>query len=155
MGSLGAGELVVIAIVAIVVFGPKRLPEIARKASALMKQARDATQTFTDAMDTEYDGVASPIKNLKSEYDDTMRTIKKMASPTPYLDVKLPGGNPNTSTTEDSAINPAKVPRDDDGSVDGMSPGNPNTDSIAEPQSPDSDSATATTQEVAPDREPQ
>jgi TatA/E family protein of Tat protein translocase len=153
MGSLGAGELIVIAIVVLVVFGPKRLPEIARKASALMKQARDATQTFADAIDIEYDGVTSPIKDLKSEYDDTLQSIKKMASPTPYLDPKPPGGNSAMSTTEDSATNPEKVTLDDDGSIDDLHPSNPNHDSTVESDSLNSESAAA--QEVTPDQEPQ
>ena len=153
MGSLGAGELIVIAIVVLVVFGPKRLPEIARKASALMKQARDATQTFTDAIDNEYDGVTSPIKDLKSEYDDTLQSIKKMASPTPYLDSEPPGGNSSISTTEDSATNPEKVTLDDDGSIDDLNPSNPNHDSTIESDSLNSESAAA--QEVTPDQEPQ
>lgn len=98
MGSLGAGELVVIALVAIVVFGPKRLPEIAQKASQLMKQARDATQSLTDAMDEEFDGIAAPLKELKSEYDETMKTIKSMATPVAGLSVEMPDGSPGKST---------------------------------------------------------
>ncbi|MFV1971243.1 MAG: twin-arginine translocase TatA/TatE family subunit, partial [Acidimicrobiia bacterium] len=94
MGSLGTGELVVIVLVAIVVFGPRRLPELARKAAELIKQAREATQSFTDALDTEYDGVTAPLKELKAEYDETMQTIKKMAPVIPNMSFELPDGKP-------------------------------------------------------------
>ncbi len=103
MGSLGTGELVVIAIVAIVVFGPKRLPEIARKAAGLLKQAREATQSFTDALDTEYDDVTEPLKNLKSEYDETMQSIKKMVPVIPNMSFELPDGKPRRMKPDESA----------------------------------------------------
>ena len=90
----------VIAIVALVVFGPQRLPELARKAADLLKQARQATQSLTDALDTEYDGVTAPLKDLKAEYDETMQTIKKMAPTTPNLSFELPDGKPKKKTEE-------------------------------------------------------
>jgi len=98
MGSLGAGEIILIAIVALVVFGPKRLPELARKASELLSQARKATQSFTDAMDSEYDGVTAPLKEMKTEYDETMRTIKGMVPTTPLASFTLPDGKPSTKS---------------------------------------------------------
>lgn len=100
MGSLGPGELVVIAIVAIVVFGPTRLPEIARKASELLQKARSATESLTNAIDTEFDGVAAPLKELKSEYDETMQTIKKMAPSVANASLELPGGKPNDEASK-------------------------------------------------------
>jgi Tat protein translocase TatB subunit len=103
MGSLGTGELVVIVLVAIVVFGPRRLPELARKAAELIKQAREATQSFTDALDTEYDGVTAPLKELKSEYDETMQSIKKMVPVIPNMSFELPDGKPRRMKPDESA----------------------------------------------------
>jgi sec-independent protein translocase protein TatB len=80
LGSVGFGELLLIAIIALVVFGPHRLPEIARKAGQLMAQARRATQELTDALDAEYDGAASPIRDLQSEYEATKRHFTDTAT---------------------------------------------------------------------------
>lgn len=46
MFDLGFQELVVIFVVALLVFGPKRLPELAR---ALGKGVRELTRAFSDA----------------------------------------------------------------------------------------------------------
>jgi Tat protein translocase TatB subunit len=80
LGSVGFGELLLIAIIALVVFGPHRLPEIARRAGKLMAQARKATQELTDALDAEYDGATSPIRDLQSEYEATRRQITDSAA---------------------------------------------------------------------------
>jgi len=80
MGSLGPAEILVIAVAALIVFGPKRLPEIARKASEILVKTREATKSVTSALDSEFKGVAAPLQTLKAEYDATVRDIKGAAS---------------------------------------------------------------------------
>ena len=49
MGNLGLSELVVIAIVALVVIGPKRLPEVARGLGQAVKAFQDAMKGRSDS----------------------------------------------------------------------------------------------------------
>jgi sec-independent protein translocase protein TatA len=42
MGSLGFGELAVIAVIALLVVGPKRLPEVARGLGQALRSFQDA-----------------------------------------------------------------------------------------------------------------
>ncbi len=118
MGSLGPAELVVIAIAAIVVFGPQRLPEIARKGAKLMQTARAATKSVTSAMDNEFDGIAAPLKELKSEYDETMQTIKGMAPSALIPSVKLPDGTPPEKPNEDLAAEQPNTAAGEDTATD-------------------------------------
>lgn len=101
MGSLGTGEIIVIAIVALIVFGPKRLPELARKAGEMLTKTREATKSVTSALDSEYDGITAPIKDLKTEYDSTVKGLKDAASTATGFSVDM--SNPQASSPKDSA----------------------------------------------------
>lgn len=50
MGSFGAPELLFIAVFALLVFGPKRLPEIARGVGRAMREFRRATSELTEEL---------------------------------------------------------------------------------------------------------
>lgn len=50
MFGLGIGELLVIFVIALVVFGPKKLPEIGRSVGRAMAEFKKASQEFQDSM---------------------------------------------------------------------------------------------------------
>lgn len=52
-GSLGGGEIILIFIVALIVFGPKRLPEIGRTVGGWVQQFRKATGEFRSNVERE------------------------------------------------------------------------------------------------------
>ncbi len=91
MGSLGTGEILVIVLVAIIVFGPQRLPEISRKVGELLAKARQMANSVTQSIDSEYGDIAAPLKDLKGEYDATMSDMKGVAaSAAANLSVEMP-----------------------------------------------------------------
>ncbi len=51
MGKLGAFELVLILLIALVVFGPKKLPEIGRSFGEAIKEFRKGSQGLQDEFD--------------------------------------------------------------------------------------------------------
>ena len=53
MFGVGLPELVVIIVVAIIVFGPDRLPEFARQAGRFVRQVREFTQSARDDLRSE------------------------------------------------------------------------------------------------------
>ena len=128
MGSLGTGEILVIVLVAIIVFGPHRLPEISRKAGELLAKARQMASSVTQTIDAEYGDLAAPIKDLKGEYDATMSDVKGAASTAaanlsvdipkvemPSFDLKkaVTGStNTNDSKSADGAAEPAPTAAD-------------------------------------------
>ncbi|MBT8198719.1 MAG: twin-arginine translocase TatA/TatE family subunit [Acidimicrobiia bacterium] len=80
MGSFSLGEFITIAVVALIVFGPRRLPEVARKAGELLTRARRAAADLRKEFDAEYREIAEPISDLRrdlrafsSEMGDTAR----------------------------------------------------------------------------------
>jgi sec-independent protein translocase protein TatB len=107
MGSVGFGEIALIAIVALLVFGPDRLPEISRKAGELLTKAREATRSFTDAIDSEFDETASPIRSLQAEYQATKDELSSAAGTILNLDASL---EPSKDSTDSPDVSP---PSDD------------------------------------------
>jgi Tat protein translocase TatB subunit len=78
MPSLGPLELLVIAIVALIVFGPERLPDIAKRigrtASQMRRMAADVQDEFRSGFDT--DDPDEP-----DEVDDRRRPPRSRATP--------------------------------------------------------------------------
>ena len=109
LGSVGFGELLLIGLVALIVFGPRRLPEIARKAGDLMAKARSATKELTDSLDAEYEGVTAPLADLKTEYDATKDQLSETASKLTDLTLGLDADMPAEVADED-----APPPSDED-----------------------------------------
>ncbi|XBB68062.1 sec-independent translocase [Nocardioides sp. WV_118_6] len=53
MFGIGFGEIIVIAFIAVLVFGPDRLPEVARQAGKLVRQMRQFANNARDELRTE------------------------------------------------------------------------------------------------------
>ena len=71
--SLGPSELILIFIVILVLFGPRRLPEVAKMIGKTMEHLRKASQDFRDqVMKIEESAVidVTPVKSTKTESDD-------------------------------------------------------------------------------------
>lgn len=48
MGPIGPGSLVLIAVVALIIFGPKKLPELGRAAGDTLREFKNATKGLAD-----------------------------------------------------------------------------------------------------------
>ena len=55
MGNFGPAEMLVIVIFALLVFGPRRLPEIARSVGKAVREFKKATSEFTQELSLEVD----------------------------------------------------------------------------------------------------
>jgi len=53
LGNIGAGSLILIAIVALIIFGPKKLPEFGKAAGNTLREFKNATRGLTDDDDDE------------------------------------------------------------------------------------------------------
>ena len=50
---LGTSELLVVLVVALIIFGPRKLPELGRSLGSAMRQFRDASDSFKRTWETE------------------------------------------------------------------------------------------------------
>lgn len=78
MFSVSPAEIITIAVVALLVFGPHRLPEIARKLGRIGREVTKAANELKSGIEREYDQATEPLKDVRrrlgSTIDDTRPT---------------------------------------------------------------------------------
>ncbi|HSF84584.1 MAG TPA: twin-arginine translocase TatA/TatE family subunit [Acidimicrobiia bacterium] len=65
--NLTLSEILTIAVVILIVFGPQRLPEMARKAGEIVGKLRDAAGTLRTEFTREFEDVAQPLKDIEAD----------------------------------------------------------------------------------------
>ena len=95
MFSVSPAEILTIALVALVVFGPKRLPEITRKAGRALSELKSTAQELRDGIERELD--ESDLGQVRRELGSTLAD----------LDPTSGGGAPPSAASE-----PPEAPKD-------------------------------------------
>lgn len=69
---LQGGEIILILLLALIVLGPTRLPDLARKVGKWTSELRSAAREITRGLEAE----VSDIKSVKEELDDLRREVR-------------------------------------------------------------------------------
>jgi TatA/E family protein of Tat protein translocase len=85
MGSLGFTEIAFIFVLALLIFGPKKLPEIGRTLGRGMAEFRKATNELKRSINTELalDEIPTPAKLRSLAFDDEPPAPRPAAAATP------------------------------------------------------------------------
>jgi sec-independent protein translocase protein TatB len=67
MGNFSLSEIVVIVLLILVIFGPDRLPELARKTGQFVRKARGMVDDLRDEYGGEWEEVTKPIQDVRRE----------------------------------------------------------------------------------------
>jgi TatA/E family protein of Tat protein translocase len=111
MFGLGMGELLVILALALIVLGPKKLPDIATTLGKAIRSFRKATQDLGDQLEVD-ESVKQPLRELKAALRDEppaprLAVQQPVAPPVPVAAPAPPtAAAPATSTAIETA--PAK-----------------------------------------------
>jgi sec-independent protein translocase protein TatB len=75
---LQTGEIVVIALLALVLLGPRRLPEIARKLGRWTSELRNAARDITRGLESEVADIREVGKELRAPLDEVKRPLTEI-----------------------------------------------------------------------------
>ena len=79
MFSVSPAEIATIVLVALIVFGPKRLPEIARKAGKIASQLRATADEFKSELGGSYEDSVKPFREAATEIAAAGKSLKESA----------------------------------------------------------------------------
>ncbi|CAN5664650.1 hypothetical protein BH20ACI4_BH20ACI4_08550 [soil metagenome] len=93
--SIGTSELILIGIVALIIFGPRKLPQMARTIGKTMADFRKTTNEFKSTWEKEVKNVETElqIKNIANELNPVENSFeaenKKIAAPSSILSPEI------------------------------------------------------------------
>ncbi len=81
-GSIGPAEIILIFVIALLVFGPKKLPEIGRSVGKALREFKKTSDEIKGRIEEEID--ASELKDIRKDIqsgvDDLRSSVTKVAS---------------------------------------------------------------------------
>jgi len=80
--SIGPGEIFFIGFVALIVFGPHRLPDMARRLGGYVKDLRAAALEIKSGLDAEVQQLREPLDEVKKDLTKPVTEIKQTLSET-------------------------------------------------------------------------
>jgi Tat protein translocase TatB subunit len=102
-GTLGGGELLLILVIALIVFGPRKLPEIGRSVGKLMAEFRRASNDFKRTIEDEVD--AERVRETQKPKTEALPAASPPVDAVPTAASAAPA--PEALTPDDHAPAPA------------------------------------------------
>jgi TatA/E family protein of Tat protein translocase len=109
MGQLGFSEMLVIFVVALLVFGPKKLPELGKSLGKGIREFRKATDELKSTWDEQVRDIQTPLNDVKKDLNnmgqdlksDLYKSIETESSTTPHPTTHEPA---NASQASESTV---------------------------------------------------
>lgn len=134
MLEISLGKLVLLALIALIVLGPEKLPEVARTAGALLRRIRGSWDSVRAEVERELQieeikraarAAAAHAETAQSELDDTLKQVRE-----PFADAasKLGSADPIVSSTEAvplGVMRPLERGMNDPAPIDPIKPDDP------------------------------
>ena len=83
MGQLGFQELLIIFVIALLVFGPKKLPELGKSLGKGLREFKKATEDLKSNWEDQVREVEEPIKETVKDIENTGQEMTTAFDPSP------------------------------------------------------------------------
>src|SRR5712692_7399521 len=102
MGQLGFSEMLVIFIVALLVFGPKKLPELGKSLGKGIREFKKATDELKSNWDDQVKDISAPLNDVKKDIHNMGQDMKDDFYKSLEADHTPPDTHPAPETHETS-----------------------------------------------------
>ena len=130
-GPFGLAELVFIGLLALVLFGPRRLPELARSVGSVLTTLRRGTEelkrSFQDELDAADGGLSRDLKETGRKLESTRNELRTLGREAVARGRKLVAGEPPPLKAEAVDGAPTEPSPRRERAVDGASPTEPSS----------------------------
>lgn len=92
MGSLGVPEMIAIVLVALVLFGPKKLPELGKTVGKALTEFRRAQSDLKSSFEREMQNLERENESFKDATRSTVNDLNQHLTYDPYEDASSHGG---------------------------------------------------------------
>jgi len=96
-GSLGGAEIILVLVLALLLFGPRKLPQIGRTIGSALSEFRKATHDFKSNLEREVD--LSDVRAAHREVTDSVRELKDVG----ISNGTIAGSDTNSAPSTDAA----------------------------------------------------
>jgi TatA/E family protein of Tat protein translocase len=80
MFGLGAGEILIILIIAFLLFGPKQLPEVGRQVGKAVKGFKETAEDLRKTVEPELNMIQQEVKMVEQDFEASMKEAEEEIS---------------------------------------------------------------------------